>query len=87
MRNSFERKYHSKKELPNNQRSIRYDFIYSALSLEDPDKNKRRLIKNKIDRCMSYWKDKGFIADYLHKRDNSGTYYAVEVSFLLPKKK
>lgn len=87
MRNSFERKYHSKKELPNNQRSIRYDFIYSALSLEDPDKNKRRLVKSKIDRCMSYWKDKGFIADYLHKRDNSGTYYAVEVSFLLPKKK
>ena len=84
MRNSFERKYHSKKELPNNLRSIRYDYIYSMIGLEDPDKNKRRLVKDKIDRCMSYWKSKGLIADYRHKKDkNAGNaYYAVEVSFL-----
>ena len=84
MRNSFERKYHSRKELPENQRSIRYDYIYEAIGLADPDKNKRRLVKDKIDRCMSYWKDKGLITDYRHKKDKtiSNTYYAVEVFFL-----
>ena len=88
MRNSFERKYHSKKELPDNLRSIRYDYVYSMIGLEEPDKNKRRLIKDKIDRCMSYWKDKGLIADYRHKTDKSAgnAFYAVEVSFMASKK-
>ena len=84
MRNIFERKYHSRKEIPDNKRSIRYDYIYEALGLSDPDKNKRRLIKDKIDRCMTYWKEKGLIADYRHKTDKSAgnAYYAVEVSFM-----
>lgn len=82
MRNLFERKYNSRREIPDNQRSIRYDYIYSALGLDDPDKNKRRLLKDKIDRCMKYWESKGFIESYRHKKDNSGTYYAVEVSFI-----
>ena len=84
MRNSFERKYHSKKELPANQRSIRYDYVYEALGIVDPNVDKRKLIKNKIDRCMGYWKDKGLITGYRHKKDKAAgnTYYAVEVSFM-----
>ena len=82
MRNTFERKYNSRREIPDNQRSIRYDYIYSALGLEDPDKNKRRLVKDKIDRCMKHWATKGLVESYRHKRDGSGTYYAVEVSFM-----
>ena len=84
MRNSFERKYHSRKELPANQRSIRYDYVYEALGVADPNPDKRKLLKNKIDRCMTYWKEKGLIADYRHKKDkNAGNaYYAVEVSFM-----
>jgi len=84
MRNSFERKYHSKKELPDNLRSIRYDYVYSMIGLDEPNVDKRKLVKNKIDRCMSYWKDKGLIADYRHKKDKSAgnAFYAVEVSFM-----
>lgn len=84
MRNSFERKYHSKKELPANQRSIRYDYVYETLGIVDPNVDKRKLIKNKIDRCMGYWKEKGLIASYRHKKDKAAgnSYYAVEVSFM-----
>ena len=86
MRNSFEREYHSKKELPNNRRSIRYDYIYSALGLdtETLTKDKRHDIKAKIDRCMKHWKSKGFIGDYCHKKDKKAgnAYYAVEVFFI-----
>lgn len=82
MRNKYERAYRSKRELPDNQRSIRYDYVYKALELKEPDKNKRRLIKSKIDRCMKFWESKGLIEGYRHKKDNSGTYYAVEVSFM-----
>ena len=84
MRNIFERKKGSKFELKDNQGTIRYDYVYEALGLTDPDANKRRLVKDKIDRCMKYWKDKGFIADYEHKRDkkNGNNFYAVRVYFL-----
>lgn len=87
MRNLFERKYNSRKEIPDNQRSIRYDYVYSALELEEPDKNKRRLLKDKIDRCMKYWTEKGLVAGYRHKKDGTGMYYAVEVSFMPTEKK
>ena len=84
MRNTFERKKGGKYELADNQRTIRYDYIYAALGLTDPDKNKRRLIKDKIDRCMKYWTAKGLISGYEHKRDKSAgnNFYAVMVSFM-----
>ena len=87
MRNIFERKKAGKYELADNQRTIRYDYVYAELGLTDPDANKRRKLKDKIDKCMKYWKEKGFIADYEHKRDksNGNNFYAVVVSFL-PKK-
>ena len=84
MRNTFERVKKCKYELADNQRTIRYDYVYEYLGLADPDKAKRNLLKGKIDKCMQYWKKKGFIADYEHKRDKSAgnQYYAVMVSFL-----
>lgn len=87
MRNTFERTKKSKYEISENQRTIRYDYIYAELGIEDPDANKRRLLKDKIDRCMTYWKDKGLIESYEHKRDKSAgnTFYAIVVSFM-PKK-
>lgn len=81
MRNTFERKG-KKYELDLKQRTIRYDYVYEALSIADPDANKRRLLKDKIDRCMKYWAAKGFITGYEHKRDAKGSYYAVVVSFI-----
>lgn len=87
MRNTFERVKKSKYELADNKRTIRYDYVYAAIGLEDPDANKRRLVKDKIDRCMKYWAAKGFISGYEHKRDKSSgnNFYAVMVSFM-PKK-
>lgn len=84
MRNTFERVKKSKYELADNQRTIRYDYVYDAIGVSDPDKNKRRLLKDKIDRCMKYWQKKGLIAGYEHKKDKSSgnQYYAVMVSFL-----
>ena len=59
---------------------------YTKLSLdaETLTKDKRHDIKSKIDRCMKYWKEKGFITDYEHKKDKSAgnQYYAVVVSFM-----
>lgn len=83
MRNTFERKG-KKYELDLKQRTIRYDYVYEALGITDPDKAKRNLLKDKIDRCMKYWLQKGFISGYEHKRDKSSgnAYYAVAVSFL-----
>lgn len=83
MKNAFERVKKSKYELAANQRTIRYDYVYEAIGLEDPDKNKRRLVKDKIDRCMSYWEEKEFIAGYEHKKDKSSgnNFYAVVVFF------
>lgn len=83
MRNTFERKG-KKYELDLKQRTIRYDYVYEALGITDPDKAKRNLLKDKIDRCMKYWLQKGFISGYEHKRDKSSgnAYYAVVVSFL-----
>jgi hypothetical protein len=74
----------SRTELAENLRTIRYDYIYEALNLESPDANKRRLVKDKIDRCMSYWKESGLITDYEHKRDKAAgnNFYAVTVSFM-----
>ena len=43
---------------------IRYDSIYRELGLTDPDKAKRHLIKQKVVRCLDYWKEIGVILDY-----------------------
>ena len=84
MRNMFERAKKSRFELPENQRTIRYDYIYEELELKSPNANKRRLLKAKVDKCLRYWKERNFISDYRHKKDKSkgNSYYAVLVSFM-----
>ena len=84
MRNKFEREKKGRYELNDKERTIRYDYVYKAIGLEAPDVNKRRLVKDKIDRCMRYWQGKDLIAGYEHKRDkgNSNNFYAVMVSFV-----
>lgn len=84
MRNVFERIKKSRSELAVNERTIRYDYVYEALGLKEPDKRKRTLIKDKIDRILKYWTERGFISGYEHKRDKSAgnQYCAVTVSFM-----
>ena len=81
MRHIFD-KSGKKKELAANLRRIRYDYVYDALALVDPDANKRRLVKDKIDRILEYWTSKGFISGYEHVRDSSRLFYAVDVFFM-----
>ena len=87
MRNEFDKVKKGKYELAENRRIIRYDYIYGALGLTDPNPDKRKSIKSKIDRCMKYWQEKGFISGYSHKRDKASgnAYYAVVVRFLTAK--
>lgn len=75
------------KRLKSYKKIIRYDYIYDGLGLTDPDKRKRSLVKDKIDRCLSYWKSKGFIAGYQHMRDkaNGNQFYAVNISLNISK--
>ena len=84
MENKFKRTYNSRRELPDNQRSIRFDYVYKKIGLDEPNVDKRKLVKDKIDHCMKYWKDKGLITDYCYKKDKSAgnAFYAVEVSFM-----
>ena len=82
MRREFEVAKKGKAELPLNRRRIRYDYLYSELGLEDPDKNKRRLIKDKIDRILDYWTSENLIAGYEHVRDSSRVYFGIDLYFL-----
>lgn len=88
MRNAFERIKKSRSELDEKERSIRYDFIYEALGLKELNKDKRRLVKSKVDRILDYWTSKGFISGYEHKKDKAAgnQFYAVVVSFMPVKK-
>ena len=82
MRREFEVVKKGKAELPLNRRRIRYDYLYAELGLEDPDANKRRLIKDKVDRCLEYWTEKDLIAGYEHVRDDTRAFCGIDVSFL-----
>ena len=81
MRHLFD-KTGGKKEVPSNYRRIRYDFIYDELGLSEPNKTKRNLVKEKVDRILEYWTSKGFISGYEHVRDSKSSYYAVDIFFL-----
>ena len=82
MRREFEVVKKGKAELPLNRRRIRYDYLYGELGLDDPDKDKRKLIKQKVDRILDYWTEKDLIAGYEHVRDSSRAFYAIDLSFL-----
>ena len=84
MRYKFDRKKKGRYELADNERTIRYDYIYETIGIDEPDANKRRLLKDKMERCLKHWKEEGFIADYEHKKDKhaGNAYYAVRISFL-----
>ena len=84
MRNEWERNYHSKREMAEKKRTIRYDGIYNLISVEEPNVDKKKDIKSKIDKCLLYWASKGLISGRQHKRDKTAgnAYYAVVVSFM-----
>lgn len=87
MSNYFERVKKGRSELEENERTIRYDYVYKAIGIEEPNKDKRKLLKDKIDRCLQYWKERQLITDYEHRKDKAAgnLYYAVVLSFM-PKK-
>lgn len=82
MRREFEVAKKGKAELPLNRRRIRYDYLYGELGLEDPDKDKRKLIKQKVDRILDYWASEKLIAGYEHVKDSTRTFFAIDLRFL-----
>jgi len=96
MANEFKNEKNGKYELADNRRTIRYDYVYSALGIDfasmsgQQKKDKKKLIKDKIDRCMKYWESeapdrKKLITGHEHIRDKSAAgspFYAVKVSFM-----
>lgn len=82
MKNGFGRANKWKKEdqeLKDNSRHIKFDYIYAAIGVTDPDANKRRDIKDKVEKCLKDWKKRGFIADYKPLRDKSHRIYAMDI--------
>ena len=84
MRSAFGRVKKGRTELAENERTIRYDFIYKELGLDGDalTKDKRHDIKDKIDKCLKYWASRNDpITGYEHKK-SGGAYYAVVLSFM-----
>ena len=82
MRRDFEASKKPSTELPVSRRRIRYDYLYGELGLDDPDKNKRRLIKDKVDRILDYWAAEKLIAGYEHVKDETRTFFAIDLRFV-----
>ena len=84
--NYFERVKKGRSELEENERTIRYDYVYKALGLDVDTitRDKKHDIKDKVDRCLKYWKERQLITDYEHKKEGNAI-YAVLLSFM-PKK-
>lgn len=85
MRHSYDESVLSKKPMKMS-RVIRYDDIYSVLGIENPNKDKRKLLKQKIDKCLTYWANNGLFVSYEHIKDKKGLFYAIEINFIEPKK-
>lgn len=82
MRNAYDRSQREHKAF-RMSRKIKLDTIYQKLGLSNPDKNKRRLIKGKVERCLSYWKKKELIADYNYTRKKgSNQFDGIEIEFI-----
>ena len=83
MSNYFERVKKGRSELDERERTIRFDYIYEALglSLDTLTRDKKHDIKDKVDKCLKYWKERGFITGYEHKKEGNAI-YAVLLYFM-----
>ena len=86
MRNAFDRIKKGRSELAEKERTIRLDYVYEALGLdgEKLTRDKKHDVKTKLDKILTYWKDKGFITGFDYKKDKSANnaIYAFSVDFL-----
>lgn len=83
-----------KKEMPENKRTIRYDYIYGKVAqahtlsdmkpqreYKDLTRTERSRFKSKIDLCMKSYQMSGLFSRYEHIKDNSKSFYAVLLYF------
>jgi len=64
-------------------RKIKLETVYHKLGLEDPSRVKKQRVKEKIDKCLSFWVAGGLITGYTFTTANGSTAYdGVEIDFL-----
>lgn len=82
MRNGYDRAKRRHKPF-NMSRKIRFDTLYKELGISDPDRNKKRLLKDKVDRCLAYWVKEKLIVSYEYtKKTGTNQYDGVEINFI-----
>ena len=87
------------KEMPENKRTITYEYVYNQLALSheirdmkpqkkysDLSPTERNRLRKHIDLCMKSYQKRGLFHGYEHKKDNSKSFYAVVLYFNEPKK-
>ena len=67
------------RELPENQRTITYEFVSSDFPTMSPTERNR--LKKKIDACLKDYQRNGLFERYEHKRDKTKSFYAVVLYF------
>ena len=82
MRNGYDRSKRQRKPF-NMSRKIRFETLYKELGIVAPDRVKKQRIKDKVDRCLSYWaKEKLFVSYIYTKKTGTNQYDGVEINFI-----
>lgn len=70
-------------EIPENERTIRYDYIAAKLHKDysQMTPTERNRLKKKIDLCLQSYQEHDMFNRYKHKRDKSKTFYAAVIYF------
>lgn len=64
-------------------RKIKLETVYHKLGLVDPSRVKKQRVKEKIDKCLSFWQAGGLITGYTFTTaSGSNAYDGVEIDFL-----
>lgn len=82
MRNAYDRSKRLHKPFKMS-RKIRFETLYKELGLADPDRVKKQRIKEKVDKCLSYWAKEKLLVSYVYtKKTGTNQYDGVEINFI-----
>ena len=82
MRNGYNRAKRRHKPF-NMSRKIRFETLYKELGISDPDRVKKQRIKEKVDKCLSYWVSEKLLVSYVYtKKTGTNQYDGVEINFI-----
>ena len=90
IRMSNETKRRNSGEIPLNRRTIRLDYLYSFIGydggddskvLSQKDKDKRRVVKDQVTKCLKHWEKKGLITGYQYIKEGKRGYTKIVFTF------